>query len=142
MLCPDVNVLIDVFRSDAPRHATARSWIVGTQVKSQPIGVLPDAAAAFVRVVTNRRIWSQPSGLDEATAALEALLAEPGVTLINPPSRRWQIFIDLCRSQGLNGDDITDAYLAAGAMSVGATFVTSDRGFRRFPALKLEVLER
>jgi toxin-antitoxin system PIN domain toxin len=118
-----------------------RHWLAGAHELPEPIGVLPDAAAAFIRIVTNRRIWARPSSLDDAIGVLTEFLAAPRVTLVSPPSRRWSLFLDLCRSGGIRGDDITDAYLAAGAMSVNATFVTSDRGFHRFRALKLQVLK-
>lgn len=141
MLCPDVNVLVDAFRPDAARHEIARTWLVRAQDSPEAIGILPDAAAGFIRIVTNRRIWAHPSPLDEAIAVLSEFLSSPRVNMASAPNRRWSLFVDLCEQQGLQGDEVTDAYLAAGALSLNATFVTSDRGFRRFHSLKLEVLE-
>jgi toxin-antitoxin system PIN domain toxin len=141
VLCPDVNVLVDAFRPDATRHELARTWLVRAQDSPETIGILPDAAAAFIRIVTNRRIWAHPSPIDEAMAVLSDFLSSPRVTMASPPNRRWNLFVDLCVQQGLTGDEVTDVYLAAGALSLNATFVTSDRGFRRFHDLKLEVLE-
>lgn len=45
---------------------------------------------------------------------------------------------DLCRRYMLTGNDVPDAYLAALAIEHGATWVTSDRGFERFPSLAVE----
>ena len=83
----------------------------------------------------------ESSSTSGGTAVLSDFLASPQVTMVSPPNRRWNLFVDLCVQQGLTGDDATDVYLAAGALSLNATFVTSDRGFRRFHDLKLEVLE-
>ena len=35
-------------------------------------------------------------------------------------------------------NDVTDAYLAAMALEQGATWVTRDRGFLRFPGLRVQ----
>jgi len=40
----------------------------------------------------------------------------------------------------LRANDITDAWLAAQAIALGAHFITFDRGFQRFPGLHRTVL--
>jgi predicted nucleic acid-binding protein len=52
--------------------------------------------------------------------------------------RHRSIFQDLCQRLSLRGNDIPDAYLAAIALEQGVVWVTSDRGFARFPGLRLE----
>ncbi|MBK6562959.1 PIN domain-containing protein [Candidatus Amarobacter glycogenicus] len=49
----------------------------------------------------------------------------------------WRIFQRIADSAGISGGDLTEAYLAAFAIEHDATFVTFDRGFARFPGLKV-----
>ncbi|MBK9546920.1 MAG: hypothetical protein IPO51_13960 [Dehalococcoidia bacterium] len=50
----------------------------------------------------------------------------------------WRIFQpELPTPAGISRGDPTEAYLAAFAIEHDATFVTFDRGFARFPGLKV-----
>ena len=135
MLCVDVNVLVDSFRPDAPSHSSVRSWLDEARRGPERIVVLPEVASSFVRIVSNRRIWQLPSPTADALAFVDALRRSPGVEFRHAGQRQWGLFCDLIADLGLNGDDAPDAYLAAAALDLGATLVTSDRGFARFPSL-------
>jgi uncharacterized protein len=137
MLCADVNVLVDAFRTDAPGHEQARAWLEGARRCNEPLALLPEVASAFVRIVSNRRIWRLPSSARDALDFVSALRASPSVRWQHAGPRRWDIFDSLVRELGLTGDDVPDAYLAAAALETGATFVTSDRGFARFRDLRV-----
>lgn len=137
MLCADVNVLVDAFRTDAPGHPEARAWLDDARRGTEPLVLLPEVASAFVRIVSNRRIWRLPSSATDALAFVSALRASPAVRWQHAGARQWEIFDGLVHELGLTGDDVPDAYLAAAALEVGATFVTSDRGFARFRDLKV-----
>lgn len=137
MLCADVNVLVDAFRADAPAHAGVRAWLDDARRGHEPLALLPEVASAFVRIVSNRRIWRLPSRTPDALDFVAALRASPAVMWQHAGARQWHIADTLIRELGLTGDDIPDAYLAAAALDLGATFVTSDRGFARFPGLAI-----
>jgi predicted nucleic acid-binding protein len=47
----------------------------------------------------------------------------------------------LCTNLSLSGNDCNDALLAAVALEKTLRLVTFDKGFQRFPNLKLELLE-
>lgn len=137
MLCADVNVLVDAFRTDAPGHVSARAWLDDARRGTEPLALLPEVASAFVRIVSNRRIWRLPSSATDALDFVSALRASPAVRWQHAGPRQWDIFDGLVRDLGLTGDDVPDAYLAAAALEAGATFVTSDRGFARFRDLRV-----
>jgi predicted nucleic acid-binding protein len=59
------------------------------------------------------------------------------VRILAPGERHWQLFVALCRRVEAWGNLIPDAYHAALAMETGCDWVTLDRGFARFPGLKL-----
>lgn len=137
MLCADVNVLVDAFRADAPGHAETRAWLENARRGTEPLALLPEVASSFVRIVSNRRIWRLPSSATDALSFVSALRGSPAVRWQHPGPRHWEILDGLVLHLGLTGDDVPDAYLAAAALEVGATFVTSDRGFARFRDLKV-----
>jgi toxin-antitoxin system PIN domain toxin len=137
MLCVDVNVLVDAFRIDAPHHAEVNTWLTQARVGHEVVGIVPHTAASFVRLVTNRRLWSVTTSISDATNFIDALVAAPAVRWIQPGQRHWSIFTDLARDLNLSGNDIPDAYLAATALEAGATLVTADRGFTRFRELRI-----
>lgn len=136
MLCADVNVLVDAFRTDAPGHERARAWLEDARQGTEPLVLLPEVAASFVRIVSSRRMWRLPSSATDALSFVSALRSSPAVRWQHAGPRQWEIADGLIRELGLTGDDVPDAYLAAAALDVGATFVTSDRGFSRFRDLK------
>ena len=137
MLCVDVNVLVDAFLQDAAAHEAAFGWLDSACDGTEPVLVTTGVAAAFVRVVTNRRLWKVPASPDAALAFIAALETSPVFRWHQPGQPCWGIFTTLVSDLRLSGNDIPDAYLAATALEAGATLVTSDRGFTRFRSLRL-----
>ncbi|MFI5265845.1 MAG: PIN domain-containing protein, partial [Chloroflexota bacterium] len=53
-----------------------------------------------------------------------------------PGPRHWDIFTSLCTRAGATGNLVPDAYLAALAIESGSEWITTDRGFARYPGLR------
>jgi toxin-antitoxin system PIN domain toxin len=138
MRCVDVNVLVDAHRPEARRHDAVRAWLDTARRGPEPLGVPRFVASGFLRVVTHARIFREPTPLPIAIEFVDALLASPAVTTLDPGDRHWPIFVGLCTDLDLRGNDLSDAFLAAIALEHGSTWVTSDLGFRRFPGLRTE----
>ncbi len=138
MRCIDVNVLVNAHRPEAPEHEVARSWLESARVAPESLGVAGAVASGFLRVVTHARVFREPTPVPVALDFVAAVFDSPSVVRTEPGDRHWEIFVDLCGSLGLRGNDIPDAYLAALALEHGATWVTADRGFGRFPDLRVE----
>jgi uncharacterized protein len=137
MRCVDVNVLVYAHRPESPHHERHRAWLDQARSDPEPLG-LPDASATgFIRVVTHPKVFREPTPLAVALQFIEALRSSPATAPLQPGDRHWGIFTDLCRHVGATGNVVPDAYLAAFAVENGATFVTADRGFTRFPGLKV-----
>jgi predicted nucleic acid-binding protein len=49
----------------------------------------------------------------------------------------WKIFLQCLEQIDTKGDDISDAYHAALALEWNCTWVTTDKGFKRFKGLKV-----
>lgn len=136
MILTDVNVLVYAHRRDLPQHESYADWL-GAEVESGRSFALCDASlTGFLRVVTNGRIFADPTPLDEALHSLEELREQPGAVHVAPGARHWEIFIELCAAVGARGNDVPDAYLAALAIESGSELMTADRGFGRFPPLR------
>ncbi|HET7588999.1 MAG TPA: type II toxin-antitoxin system VapC family toxin [Solirubrobacterales bacterium] len=136
MILADVNVLVYAHREDLPQHAGYSTWL-GAQVESgNSFGLCDASLAGFLRIVTNGRIFADPTPLGEAVRSLEELREQPGAVHVGPGARHWGIFTDLCSAVGARGNDVPDAYLAALAIESGSELVTADRGFGRFPRLR------
>ena len=136
MILADVNVLVYAHRQDLPQYDRFSTWL-GEEVESGRSFALCDATlAGFLRIVTNGRIFTDPTPLDEAVRSIEELREQPGAVHIGPGVRHWEIFTGLCSAVGARGNDIPDAYLAALAIESGSEMATADRGFGRFPGLR------
>jgi uncharacterized protein len=64
--------------------------------------------------------------------------SNPRGMTVQPGERHWETFVDLCRHVGATGNVVTDADVAALSFEAGATFVTADRGFTRFPGVRVQ----
>ncbi len=136
MLLADVNVLVYAIREDSVDHTAYRDWVNQALNGDEPVGVSELALAGVVRIITNQRIFREPSTMQQALDACAALRSAPAALPLQPGPRHWEIFDSLCRETNAKGNAVPDAYHAALAVENGATWVTTDRGFARFPGLR------
>lgn len=135
VILPDVNVLVYAHRRDMPHHAAYRRWLE-SQVNSDAAYGLSDLVlSGFMRVVTHPKVFGSPTSLDEAMIFVEQLRSPPNRIAITPGERHWQIFVRLCKTAGVKGNLIPDAYFAALAIEHGCEWITADRDYARFPDL-------
>ena len=136
MILADVNVLVYAHRRDLPQHQRFSDWLKEEVESGRGYALCDASLTGFLRVVTNGRIFENPTPLDVALQVVEELRGQPGAIHLNPGSRHWPLFTDLCSAVGARGNDIPDAYLAALAIESGSELITADRGFGRFPGLR------
>jgi len=136
MLTPDVNVLVDAFRTDSPHHRDVAPSLRSIVDSLESFALFESVLAGFLRVVTHPGVFDPPAPLGRAIDFADALLAQPNCVVLRPGPRHWQIFLTLSRSADARGNLLADAYLAALVMEAGCTLVTSDRDFARFDGLR------
>ncbi len=136
MILLDVNVMVEAFRQDAPRHATVRPWLESTIASEGAFAVSDLVLSGFLRVVTHPRVFDPPTPLTAAMDFAEALRAQPNCVSVAPGNRHWGIFRRLCLEADVRGNLIPDAYLAALAVESGSEWISSDRDFSRFQGLR------
>jgi toxin-antitoxin system PIN domain toxin len=132
-MTPDVNVLIAASRTDHPHHEVAHTWL-NESIAACEVGasfkLMPMVAASFLRLVTNPRIFVQPTPIEDAVAFLDALLAMPGIEM-PPTGGEWPILRQLCMTQRLTANDVPDAWLAAAVIERSEHLVTFDADFKK-----------
>lgn len=134
MLVPDVNVLVAAYRSDHADHDIARSWLQTATAGVETVGLTDSVLAAVVRIVTNPRIFRTPTPRAEVLEELGTL--REAAQVVRPGRSWWSIFARLCEQADARGPLVADAAHAATAIEAGATWVTFDRDFARFPGLR------
>jgi uncharacterized protein len=87
--------------------------------------------------VTHPGLFNPPSSMEKALAFTHELRDQPNCTLINPGPRHWEIFSRLCRTAGIKGNLVPDAFLAALAIESGSEWISTDRDYHRFPGLRV-----
>lgn len=132
MLMPDVNILVYAHRRDETVHEAYATWLKQLADGAEPFALSVLVAVGFLRVVTNRRIYADPTPLPAALATIEQLASHPRCRLATPASGHLADVIRLCRATNATGKAVADAQHAALAIADGATLVTRDADFARF----------
>ncbi|HYT09523.1 MAG TPA: type II toxin-antitoxin system VapC family toxin [Mycobacteriales bacterium] len=136
MILCDVNVLLHAHKRQSPAHEALKPWLLDALNGDEPVGVSDLVLAAVVRIATNRRAFDPPSTLAEAQAFVQVLWENDNAIHIHPGQRHWGLFTRICREVGATANLVPDAYLAALAIEHGCEWITTDRGFARFPGLR------
>jgi len=136
MFLLDVNVLVFAHRPDAEDHSRYRNWLDGVLDSGEFCGLSDFVLSGVVRIVTNPRIFAQPTPLDVALQFVDSLREHPTCIPVSPGGKHWGIFKKLCRAAGTKGNLVSDAYFAALAIESGAEWITADRDYARFPGLR------
>lgn len=144
-MTPDVNVLVAAFRGDHPHHGPARNWLTSARKScaegSATLTLLPMVVAGFLRLVTNGRVFVNPDSIEGAVEFIDALLGSPGVEL-GASGAEWPLLRDKLLTLGLQGNFVTDAWIAAATEVLSEHLVTFDRDFKRLlPPRDLTLLE-
>ncbi len=135
-LC-DINVLVYAHRKDAGAdHAAYAAWLKDLATRPEAFGLSESVLTGFVRVVTNPRIFRDPTPIGLALRFCDNLIARPNACLLRPGSRNWMIFRDLCQAVPACGKLVADAWHAALAIEYDCEWISTDADFARFPGLR------
>ena len=132
-MTPDVNLLVAASRADHPHHKVAYASLneaVAACADGASLKLMPMVVASFLRLVTNAKIFIQPTPVQDAVAFLDALNAIPGVEMTSV-GVEWPMFRQLCVEKNLMANDIPDAWLAAAVIQFGEHLVTFDADFKK-----------
>lgn len=136
----DVNVLVALLRRDSPHHESASRWARDNSGRRGEVVVLAETLSSVVRLLSNDRIWREPTSPDRAVSGMGALIEALGARVIGADIRCWREFAALAGEMRLSTRTVPDAFLVAVARTLGARLVTFDRGLARYPGVEVEVL--
>ncbi len=132
----DLNILIYAVNADAPNHEKARIWWENSLSETETIGLSWSVLLGFLRITTNPRIMPIPIAYRQAIDTVDNWLKQAPVQLVTPTDRHWTILKQLLGHLGTAANITTDSHLAALAIERGATLISTDPDFARFPNLK------
>lgn len=138
MILLDVNVLVEAGHRDAVRHEATAAWLTDALGGDRPVGLADAVLVGALRVLTHRKVFSDPATPAAAWAFVDAVRRAPAARPVAPTEATWRRLGSLLETDdGVRGNVVPDAWLAALALSHGAAMGTRDRGFARFPGLSL-----
>jgi toxin-antitoxin system PIN domain toxin len=134
LILPDVNILVYAHRADEDPTGWFRDALERMTGGPAPFALSVLVAVAFVRLVTFKKAFPDPTPLPLALAAIDDLASSPRCRWVAPGPAHWRIVSDLCRSANATGKLVADAQHAAVAIEHGCTLATRDADFARFAA--------
>jgi len=135
----DANVLLYAVNESDPKHDSARRWLDGALNDAEPVGFAWLALLAFVRLSTRVGLFPRPLSPTGALERVQAWLAQPPAVMLEPTTRHLAVLAGLIEPLGTAGNLVGDAHLAAIATEHGATVVTYDTDFARFPGVRWQM---
>lgn len=135
MIAVDANLLVYAHVQTFPQHEDARQWLDEQLGDTARVGLPWPSLLAFVRLVTNPRVFSAPRRIPDAWTQVQRWLDAPAAWVPQASRRHRDHLGDCLAIGGLAANDVPDAHLAALCLDHGLRLATSDTGFARFPNL-------
>jgi toxin-antitoxin system PIN domain toxin len=132
----DANLLVYAHVESFAQHTRARAWLDGRLNGTESVGMPWPSLLAFVRLVTNPRVFEYPEPVGEAWDQVLRWLDSGPAWIPQPTERHAALLGSLLSVPGVQANLVPDAHLAALALEHGLTLCSTDGDFARFPHLK------
>ncbi|MCC6610250.1 MAG: type II toxin-antitoxin system VapC family toxin [Burkholderiales bacterium] len=136
MILVDANLLLYAHVSSFAQHERAREWLDARLSGPSPVGLPWPSLLAFMRLVTNPRVFEQPEASASAWRQVGEWLDCECAWIPAPTERHREILGGLLAAPGVQANLIPDAHLAALAIEHGLALCSSDSDFARFEGLR------
>jgi hypothetical protein len=134
----DANLLVYAHVASFPQHKAAQKWLDGKLNSAAPVGLPWESLLAFLRLVTNPRVFDQPEPAVAAWDQVQSWLNCANVWVPLPTENHRTVLGDLLSVTRAHANLVPDAHLAALAIEHGLVLCSSDGDFARFPGLRWE----
>lgn len=138
MILVDANLLIYAHVQSFAQHRRARDWLDERLNGPAPVGLPWPSLLAFLRLVTNRRVFEKPEPIAGAWRQVLAWLEAERAWIPQPTERHPEVLAPLLAGPGVQANLVQDAHLAALAVEHGLILCSTDGDFGRFPGLRWE----
>ena len=136
MIVPDVNLLLYAEIDAHPLHAAARQWWEDALNGQESIGLAPVCVFGFLRISTNRRVFTDPLPVEDAILRVQRWLEQDPVMLLVAGSRHLETAFRLLKQLGTGANLTTDVQIAAHAVENNGEVHSNDRAFGRFDGVR------
>lgn len=134
----DANILVYAVVESMAQNERAKDWLDEALNGIPRVGIPWQTILAFVRLVSNPRIFDRPASIMDAWLQVEAWLGCECVWIPAPTERHAEVLNALLGVPGLSANQVPDAHLAALAIEHGLVICTSDSDFNRFSEIRVE----
>jgi uncharacterized protein len=128
----DANLLIYAHVVSFAQHSASRDWLDAQLTGTAAVGLPWPSLLAFLRIVSNPRIFEQPEPVAQAWDQVSAWLACDNTWIPQPGDRHAEILGHLLADPAVRANLVQDAHLAALAIEHGLQLCSSDGDFGRF----------
>jgi len=132
----DANLLVYACAPSLPLHDRARAWLDARLSGPERVGLPWASLLAFVRVVSNPRIFEPAETIATAWRRVEEWLDCDPVWIPEPTERHRTVLGSFMRTVVDRPKLVPDAHLAALAIEHGLTLYSTDGDFARFPGVR------
>lgn len=136
MTLVDANLLVYAHVASLPQHERAREWLDDQLNGAAPVGLPWPSLLAFLRLVTNPRVFERPEPIASAWGQVLAWLGCETAWIPQAGDRHAELLSELLTLPGIQANLVPDAHLAALAMEHGLILCSTDGDFARFPLLR------
>lgn len=136
MILVDANILIYSHVESFSQHEAARHWLDEQINGATGVGMPWESLLAFLRLVTNARVFEHPEPVAHAWQQVRDWLACDPVWIPQPTERHAAVLDELLTQPAVHANLVPDAHLAALAIEHGLTLCSTDGDFARFPVLR------
>jgi uncharacterized protein len=132
----DANILIYAHVNSFAEHETARDWLDRQLNGTARVGLPWASVLAFLRIVTNPRVFETPASIGDAWQQVFRWLACDPAWMPAPTDRHAECLGALLAQPSIRGELVPDAHLAALAIEHGLVLCSTDGDFARFSGLR------
>jgi hypothetical protein len=136
MIVPDINLLLYAEIDAYPLHPAAKLWWEELLNGERAVGIAPVCLFGFLRISTNRRVFTEPLAVDDAIARVQGWFEQAHVSCLVPGSGHLEIAFRLLRQLGTAANLTTDVQVAAHAIEHNGEVHSNDADFTRFDGLR------
>jgi uncharacterized protein len=132
----DANLLVYAYVNSFAQHELSRKWLDQQLNGTTSVGLPWVSLVAFLRLVTNPRIFDRPASISDAWAQVEAWLSCETAWIPETTDAHAELLGELLAAPGVAANLVPDAHLAALAIGHGLLLCSTDSDFARFPGLR------
>lgn len=133
----DANVLLYAVNEDASEHAPALALVDRLGQGPEIVYLFWPTIMGFLRIATHPGVLPNPLSITDAVETIAGLLSRPHVRTPGETPGFWELYLATGGDRS-RANEVPDAHLAALMRQHGVGVIhTRDRGYRRFPGIKV-----